>query len=325
MSGVCLISLSDKASMEAAMAYAENQAQYETKGLSDTIQADLIAGKRVKFRTVVYGEEWTDVAHYELLKWIEHEFGTIGADGGNEVSIRGLKFITMASAADVSMPSEQCALARTNQRYAPRRSASPWRRTVSRLARWLRGNAASSSCAGWSRLPTCQVWTGRRRTRMRNLQTRPFSRMRWKVRCATTRRRLSNGRWRVSSRVCALTRRCSPASRRLARWMNCSGSTPGNLYRHRSPRRQRLPLETSPLRRAKPRLCLKHSRLSVQSWTWQTQLERLALALDSALRYDSTCNTTTALITHPCLTCRRVARLVLQHTHPLRPTFGDFR
>jgi hypothetical protein len=34
MSGVCLISLPDKGSMEAAMAYAENQAQYETKGLS---------------------------------------------------------------------------------------------------------------------------------------------------------------------------------------------------------------------------------------------------------------------------------------------------
>ena len=57
MSGVCLISLSDKASMEAAMVYAENQAQYETKGLSDSIQADLIAGKRVKFRTVEFGEE----------------------------------------------------------------------------------------------------------------------------------------------------------------------------------------------------------------------------------------------------------------------------
>jgi hypothetical protein len=81
MAEVCLISLGDRASLEAAADYAEAQSKYEVQGMSDTICAQLGAGTRVRFQLLQYTDEWTDEGHGQLTEWMGDEFGAIGDEG----------------------------------------------------------------------------------------------------------------------------------------------------------------------------------------------------------------------------------------------------
>jgi hypothetical protein len=70
MAEVCLISLGDRAGLDAAADWADAQAKFEVKGMSDTICAQLDAGTRVRFKLTEYKDKWTDEGHCQLIEWM---------------------------------------------------------------------------------------------------------------------------------------------------------------------------------------------------------------------------------------------------------------